>query len=67
MNEITIEIDFHTTEECAVIDYDWYAAFVKRNDDYADILWYGFPFETYEEAENAARDYLRGLVGETQP
>jgi hypothetical protein len=62
MDEITIQIDYHESD---IFDtgepMEWYTAFVTR-DNQSDILWYGLCFDTYEEAESAAREYLRKLV-----
>ena len=63
--EITIQIDFHSEDIFRDGQpFEWYSSVVNRNDEHFDILWWGLCYETYEQAEGAARDYLRGLVRE---
>jgi hypothetical protein len=61
--EITIQIDHNSADIFNTGEpFEWWTAFVNLNDEYADCLWYGLCFDSYEDAENAAREYLRNLV-----
>lgn len=63
--EITIQIDYHSHDIFNTGEpFEWWTAFVNRNEvDYeADNLWYGLCFDSYEDALEAAREYLRTMV-----